>query len=80
VRVVISLPTGSKYGNTQSTRSGTPMTQVIPVRTLTILLVKNEVAEEDILDPDTAAQCLHIAIQGVSIPTVSDAVTVNRSR
>jgi hypothetical protein len=34
------------------------MTQVVPVRTLTILLVKNGVAEEDILDPDTAAHCL----------------------
>jgi uncharacterized protein (TIGR04141 family) len=34
------------------------MTQVIPVRTLTILLVKEGVPEGDILDPDTAAQCL----------------------
>jgi hypothetical protein len=34
------------------------MTQVIPVRTLTILLVKEGVAEGYILDPDAAAQCL----------------------
>lgn len=34
------------------------MTKVIPVRTLTILLVKEKIAEGDILDPEAAAQCL----------------------
>jgi uncharacterized protein (TIGR04141 family) len=34
------------------------MTQVVPIRTLTILLVKNGIAEEDILDSEIAAQCL----------------------
>ena len=71
MRVVISPPIRSKYGSTQSTKSGTLVTQAIPVRTLAILLVEEEVAEADILDPDSAAQCLPTAASLVSFPTDS---------
>ncbi len=33
------------------------MTRVVPVRTLTIFLVKEQVGETEIIDPEVAAQC-----------------------
>jgi hypothetical protein len=43
------------------------MTQVIPVRTLTISLVKEGIAEGDILDLDAAAQCLPTLVGRASV-------------
>lgn len=33
------------------------MTRVVPARTLTIFLVKEQVGETEIIDPEVAAQC-----------------------